>query len=76
MQYRVAKPKQNPSRRSPTVLLLTVDPFSLSLRRHLEVIAIPVLAFNFPSSSLRIENCIAHQSGPDKYIKSKANRQK
>lgn len=74
MQYRVTKPKQNPSRRSPTVPLLTVDPLSLSLC-HLEVVSIPVLAFSLPSS-LRIENCIAHKSGPDKYIKSKANRQK
>lgn len=39
-----------------------------------EVISIPALAFNLPSSSLRLENCIVPQSGPDKYIKSKANK--
>jgi len=73
MPYWLAKSKQNQPRRPPAVPSLTVDPWSLSLR-DLEVILIPVLAFNLPSNSpshLRIENWIAHLSGPDKYIRSK-----
>lgn len=75
MQYRIAKPKQNPPKKLPTVPTLTADPLSLFLC-DLEAILTLMLAFNLPSSSssyLRIENCIVHQSGPDKYIRSKVN---